>query len=88
MAKHSHPRAAAHANLRLVLKLTGAVEAFRKALADERRLLELKIADPRNQIAERGWRKACAVLGVRLSNMDAAVTELELSARLAKEVHS
>jgi hypothetical protein len=86
--KHSHSRAAAHANLRLVLKLVSAVTAFKQAHADERRLLAMKLDDPRNEIAERSWRKSCAVLAVKMSKMDDVVTEFELSARLQKEAHS
>lgn len=86
MSTASHAAAKAHADFNHVLRATAAFDAFELALKDERRLLALKLSDPRDEIAARSWIKSCAVLAAAIGRLDAAVRILENSARLAREM--
>lgn len=88
MSADRHAAAKAQATLNYVLNATSAFDAFELALKDERRLLALKLQDPRDDIARRSWETSCAVLAASIGKLDAAIRLLENSARLAREMVS
>lgn len=78
--------AQAHAAHLMSMKLTKAHNAVVAALAEERACLQVRLADLRDELAERRWFIACGTLAIAMDRLDRVVAEFETSAWLQKEL--